>query len=80
LATAAGCFFLQQGAKYASAPLTRASLAAGLAKVGRSYQAASTYGTLITPRRHYGVSTVRDFAFDDKCECFRWVGPQIRID
>jgi hypothetical protein len=40
--------------------------------LGSTYRSPTTYRTLLSPIRHYGVAGYRRMALDDSCDCYRY--------
>lgn len=52
---------------------TVAGLRRGYESLGTSFRTALTFGSVLGPTRHYGVSSVRDMAYDyDACTCLKY--------
>jgi len=51
---------------------TVAGLRRGFESLGATLRPALTFTSVLGPRRHYGVSSVRDMAFDTACACLRF--------
>jgi hypothetical protein len=44
----------------------------GYESLGSRFGPALTFHALLRPDRHYGVSSVRDMAYDSDCSCLRY--------
>jgi hypothetical protein len=44
----------------------------GYEALGTSFRTALTFTGVFGPGRHYGVSSVRDMAFDSECSCLKY--------
>ncbi|MHB8669242.1 MAG: ABC transporter substrate-binding protein [Acidimicrobiales bacterium] len=69
-----GIFFLKAALDTAN-DLTPAGLAGGADKLGSSYGSPQTLATAFAAGRHDGAASVRPFAFDGSCNCYRYAGP-----
>lgn len=49
-----------------------AGLRRGYESLGTSFPTALTFGAVLGPDRHYGVSSVRDMAYDYACKCLKY--------
>jgi hypothetical protein len=47
-------------------------LRSGFESLGSTLRTALTFDALLGPRRHYGVDSVRDMAYDTGCSCLRY--------
>jgi hypothetical protein len=41
--------------------------------LGKTYRSPTSYRTVLSPSRHYGVAGYRRMAMDDSCGCFRYI-------
>jgi len=41
--------------------------------LGSTYRSPTSYRTLLSPTRHYGVAGYRRMAMDDTCDCYRYI-------
>lgn len=55
--------------------LTPAGLKEAVARLGRSFQAATVLASRYAANRRYGAATIRDLRFETACTCFRYEGP-----
>jgi hypothetical protein len=51
---------------------TLAGLRGGYEALGTRFRSAATFTMSLGPNRHYGVSAVRDMAFDSECSCLKY--------
>ncbi|MEX0874518.1 MAG: ABC transporter substrate-binding protein [Actinomycetota bacterium] len=54
--------------------LTPDGIRATVHKLGTSFESALTFRTRFAPSRQWGVNSLRNFAFDNGCNCFRYTG------
>ena len=80
LASCGGLLALQDGARRAQGPLTAATLRRGLESLGSDLQQANLPAARFGPDRHYAAVSWRPGSYVESCECFRYTGPQTRID
>jgi hypothetical protein len=53
-----------------SRDVTPEAFAAGVDRLGTSFEPAQTFSARFGPGRHAGVSSYRDLSFDDGCGCY----------
>jgi ABC-type branched-subunit amino acid transport system substrate-binding protein len=61
-----------QAALTAGQEATVPGLRRGYEALGASFRAALTFTSVFGPGRHYGVSSVRDMAYDSECSCLKY--------
>ena len=61
-----------RAAANAGAEASVPGLRRGFESLGSSFPTALTFGSVLSPARHYGVSSVRDMAYDYACKCLKY--------
>lgn len=59
--------------------VTRDSFMARVDQLGSSFQGAGGFGLFFGPKQHDGISVVRHFAYDAKCDCMQYTSGNIDI-
>lgn len=72
-------WLLAAGAARAGSRLTPATLLAGIESLGDTFQPAGTPVSQFGPSRHDGAVAIRDFAYDEGCECLRYTSGSRRV-
>ncbi|HVE97610.1 MAG TPA: hypothetical protein VNA12_00330 [Mycobacteriales bacterium] len=68
-------YFLKAALEAGGPRISRASFLAGVHALRGTFEAASTFRTLLGPTNHAGVAGIRNTAYDATCGCFRYTSP-----
>lgn len=63
----------------AGAPLTTNTYAVGVQRVGRSFTAATTLGSFLTPDHRAAVGAAADWSYASSCDCMRYVSRPYQV-
>jgi hypothetical protein len=73
-------WLLAAAASRAGHRLTPATLLGGIEAIGGAFQSAGTPVSQFGPSRHDAAAAVRDFAYDESCECLRYTSGPRRVN
>jgi hypothetical protein len=65
-------FFLQQALAGVSGPLNQQTALSAIDRVGAAFPDVTTFGTYFSAAQHDGAQLVRNMAFVDSCDCYRY--------